>query len=164
MQNPRNYLMFRIGIYTGLRISDILKLKVKNVRNNGKIRKKIIIRETKTSKERKIAINKELRKDLESYCKNRPDGEYLILSRVGMNKAISRNMAYKIMADVGEKFELESCGTHTMRKTFGYHYYKRTKDVATLKKLFNHSQTSITLGYIGITQSNLDKAIMNISY
>lgn len=46
-------------------------------------------------------------------------------------------------------------GTHTMRKTFGYHYYKRIKDIATLQQIFNHSVPSITKRYIGITQDEL---------
>lgn len=55
--------------------------------------------------------------------------------------------------------DLEAVGTHTMRKTFGYHYYKRTKDVATLMEIFNHSAPSITKRYIGITQDEIDKSL-----
>jgi len=156
--------MFRIGIYTGLRISDILKLKVRDVKRDGKIRDRMTLREKKTNKERKIAINKYLKKDLKEYCISKPEGEYLMISRVGTNKPITRSMAYKVMADIKDKFNLDSCGTHTLRKTFGYHYYLKTKDVATLQKLFNHSHSSITLGYIGITQNTLDKALLNMEY
>ncbi|GKS12930.1 hypothetical protein YDYSY3_39300 [Paenibacillus chitinolyticus] len=50
-------------------------------------------------------------------------------------------------------------GTHTLRKTFGYHFYKRYKDVALLQQIFNHSAPSITLRYIGINQDIMDQAI-----
>ena len=50
-------------------------------------------------------------------------------------------------------------GTHTMRKTFGFHFYQQTKDVALLQVLFNHSSPSVTLRYIGINQNILDKAM-----
>jgi len=46
----------------------------------------------------------------------------------------------------------ENVGTHTLRKTFGYHFYKQTKDVAMLQNILNHSVQNITLRYIGITQ------------
>lgn len=45
-----------------------------------------------------------------------------------------------------------------MRKTFGYHYYKKTKDIGTLMNMFNHSAPSITLKYIGISQDTMNKA------
>ncbi|MDT0761303.1 tyrosine-type recombinase/integrase, partial [Staphylococcus pseudintermedius] len=50
---------------------------------------------------------------------------------------------------------------HTMRKTFGYKYYNKTKDVGTLQKMFNHSSPAITLRYIGIEQAELDDALRN---
>jgi len=46
-----------------------------------------------------------------------------------------------------------------MRKTFGYHYYKKTKDVALLMDLFNHSSQSVTLRYIGINQEVINSLI-----
>ena len=47
-------------------------------------------------------------------------------------------------------------GTHTLRKTFGYHFYNKTKDVALLQCIFNHSAPSVTLAYIGINQDIID--------
>ena len=51
-----------------------------------------------------------------------------------------------------------SCGnicTHTLRKTFGYHYYKETGDIITLQKILGHSNPGITLTYIGITAEDI---------
>ena len=48
-----------------------------------------------------------------------------------------------------------------MRKTFGYHQYKKSKDVAMLMELFNHASPAITLRYIGIKQDQQDKAMSN---
>lgn len=55
----------------------------------------------------------------------------------------------------------EKIGTHTMRKTFGYHHYKKFKDVAMLQKIFNHSSPIITLRYIGIEQDQIDESYNN---
>jgi integrase len=68
-------------------------------------------------------------------------------------------MAYKIMQEVADKFSLECIGCHTLRKTFGYHFYQQTKDVVTLMKIFNHSHPNVTLRYIGIEQESINKAI-----
>ena len=47
-------------------------------------------------------------------------------------------------------------GTHTLRKTFGYHCYQKYDDVVLLQKIFNHSSPQITLRYIGIEQEDID--------
>lgn len=52
-------------------------------------------------------------------------------------------------------------GTHTMRKTFGYHHYKQNKDVAMLQMIFNHSNPRTTLRYIGIAQDEIEESYKN---
>ena len=158
--NERNLVMFELGIYTGLRISDILKLRVKDVRN----RKYIKIVEMKTGKEKKIPINPILKRTLDSYIVDMKDLDYLIKSRKGRNKPIGRVQAYKIIKELGEMFGVEDLGTHSLRKTFGYHYYKKTKDIALLQKIFNHSSPSITLRYIGIDQDTIGRAYKTMKY
>ncbi|HDF2667988.1 TPA: tyrosine-type recombinase/integrase [Clostridioides difficile] len=158
--NERDHILFLMGIYTGLRISDILKLRIKDVRG----KEYITLKEKKTSKKKIIKINPILKKELKSYTQDKDLKEFLIKSRSGYNKAIERNRAYDIIKNLGELFGIERLGTHTMRKTFGYHYYKQTKDVVTLQRIFNHSSPSVTLNYIGINQDHLNKAYSSFRY
>lgn len=152
-ENIRDYVLIMTGTYTGLRISDILKLKVKDVKD----KKYIDIREKKTGKRNLIEINPLLRKVYKEYCCDMDDEDYLF-RKSNLNKAISRNRAWRIMKDIGDRFGIDNLGTHTLRKTFGYHYYKQTGDIATLMQMFNHSKESITLKYIGITQDKMNQA------
>lgn len=158
--DERNYVMFLCGIYMGLRISDILKLKVRDVRKA----QYVIIREQKTGKEKKFPINKELRPVLNRYIEGMKDYEYLFQSRQGKNHPISRQQAYNIMSAAKKQFGLDSIGTHTLRKTFGYHMYKQTGDIATLKEILNHADISVTFRYIGINQETKDDRIQHLSY
>ena len=152
-KSEREYVMFVTGIYSGLRISDILKLRVRDIRGKDHIS----IREKKTGKEKRFLINKNLKKILEEYTKGKDDLEYL-LENPRTHKPITRQWAYETIREAGEKFGVYNLGTHTMRKTFGYHMYQATKDAAMLMKLFNHADIHITLRYIGTgsdRQSNI---------
>jgi integrase len=159
-KNERDYVLFMFGIYTGLRISDILKLRVRDVREKDYV----YIRENKTGKEKRFPINAELKPVITSYIQGKKDFEYLFKSPNFPNKAISRQQAYNILSDAGKAFGLSSIGTHTLRKTFGYHMYQQTHDAVTIKDILNHSHLSETLRYIGINQDNKDKAIMGLSF
>lgn len=153
----RDFMLFTIGINTGLRISDILKLKVSDVRNKTHIS----IFEIKTKKHKRFLINSQLKKHINKYIKGMNDDDYLFPSRKGENSPISRIQAYRILNEVAVKLGIEEIGTHTLRKTFGYWHYKQYKDVAILQDIFNHSAPSITLKYIGINDDIKDKTIEN---
>jgi len=156
-QNDRNYILFLLGIYTGLRISDILSLRVKDVHR----KKCISIRERKTGKQQLLEINPVLRKELDRYCQDKHIKEYLIKSREGVNKPLGRVQAYNILRSVADVFNINNMGCHTLRKTFGYHFYKQTNDIVTLQHIFNHDHPSVTLKYIGIKQEAINQAIKN---
>jgi site-specific recombinase XerD len=68
-------------------------------------------------------------------------------------------MAYKILRKAAERFHLDEIGTHTLCKTFDYHFYQQTKDVAMLQEIFNHSSPAITLKYIDVNQDSMDRAM-----
>ena len=150
----RDYMLFVIGINTGLRISDILKLKVSDVKDKTHI----IITEQKTGRGKRFLINNRLREDIDRYISCLNNDDYLFPSRKG-NKAITRIQAYRILNDVASRIGIDEIGTHTLRKTFGYWHYQQHKDVAILQDIFNHSAPSITLRYIGINDDIKDKTI-----
>ncbi len=154
----RNYFLFVMGLNTGLRIGDMLKLKVKDVRNKTHID----IVEEKTGKVKKFKLNPNIQNEIREYVFILEDEAFLFPSREGV-KPLSRFMAYKIIKDAGNKIGLKEIGTHTLRKTFGYHFYQKNKDVALLQNIFNHSAPSITLRYIGINQDIMDNALDDFS-
>lgn len=154
-KNERDYIMFMVGINTGLRISDILKLRVKDVSSDY-----ISMREQKTGKQKRIIITPSLKRVLKMYIIGKDPEEFIIRSRKGENKPIGRSQAYKILNEAAKQVKLKEIGTHTLRKTFGYHFYQQTKDVAMLQELFNHHSPKVTLRYIGVNQDSLDKAIL----
>ncbi|MEB8717514.1 tyrosine-type recombinase/integrase, partial [Bacillus cereus] len=131
-KNARNYILFVMGINTGLRISDILKLKVGDLKGSH-----ISMREMKTGKQKRIQITAALKRELRWFNENREDDEYLLKSRQGKNRPIGRSMAYKILSGAAAEFGLDEIGTHTLRKTYGYHMYMQTKNIALLMEIFN---------------------------
>ena len=152
----RDLLLFTMGINTGLRISDLLKLRVIDVRNKSHVE----IKEQKTGKIKRFPLIGNLQSMIDEYTKGKLDNEYLFRSREGANKPITRVMAYKIINNACRKAGItDNVGTHTLRKTFGYHHYQQFHDVAILQYLLNHSSPSITLRYIGITQDNVETTL-----
>ena len=154
-QGLRNYMLFVLGINTGLRIGDILRLKVKHVKDKTHID----ITEQKNGKAKRFKLNDSLKEEIDKYIKNMDDEDYLFQSQKGKNKSITRVQAYRVLNHAAKKIGLTEIGTHTLRKTFGYHFYQKTKDVALLQQVFNHSAPSVTLRYVGIDQDSIDKAI-----
>jgi len=152
----RDLLLFSMGINTGLRISDLLKLKVIDVKNKSHVE----IKEQKTGKVKRFPILGNLQSMLEEYTRNKDLSEYLFKSRNGKNKPITRVMAYMILNNACRKCGIQDrIGMHSLRKTFSYHHYQTFHDVAILQYLLNHSSPSITLRYIGIAQDNVEQTL-----
>lgn len=150
----RDWFMFVLGINTGLRVSDLVKLKVGQVR--GRTTAQII--EEKNGKVRKLFLGS-IQNEIIQYCEGKADEDYLFPSKKG-GKPISTTQAYRVLDKVADWLERDDIGTHTMRKTFGYHYYKKTKDIATLMEIFNHSSARITKKYIGINDEEIENSLV----
>ena len=162
-QNLRDYCLFVLGINSGLRISDLLKLQVIDVTENGKIKDRIRLREKKTNKFKDFPLSEKTKQAIKEYLKTRnyKENEPLFVSRKNRGFLL-RQQAYKIINDVAKSVGIkEKIGTHTLRKTFGYHAYNNGYDIAIIQKLFNHSSPAVTLRYIGITQEELDDVYLS---
>ncbi|MCM3053683.1 tyrosine-type recombinase/integrase [Caldibacillus thermoamylovorans] len=162
----RNYLFFCMGIYSGLRVSDLLTLRVGMVKGTH-----VNIIESKTKKAKKFLIHPSIKEDLDYYIAGKDDDEYLFQSRQKKTKSkikgqpIDRSTAYRMLKEAGEHFGLTEIGTHTMRKTYGYHLYMQNpSNLALLMKMFNHSNETITLMYIGVTQEMMDEQTKRLSF
>ena len=149
-----------VGVNTGLRIGDLLKLKKSNVMGVDTF----ILNETKTGKERNIKINKYLRVILDRVVpKYLPGNEdsLLFLNRFG-TKAIDKSYVNVKFKEICKLYKVKVDGnisSHTFRKTLGrrvveVHNYSN-KSFMMLSKLFNHSNTTVTRAYLGITDPEI---------
>lgn len=144
-QSMRDWLLFTIGINSGLHLNDLLTLKVKDLKGKSRV----TIREEKTRKEKTFVIHPQLAEKINEYIAYMSDEDFLFPSqRTG--RPIKRIRVYRILNEAAKQAGLDDIGTHTLRKTFGYHYYQKTKNISVLRDLFNHSAPSVTLKYIGI--------------
>lgn len=163
-QNLRDYCLFVLGINSGLRISDLLRLRISDVSERGKVKDRIRLRESKTNKFKDFPISENAKAAIKEYLRTRTinENEPLFISR--KNKGfLLRQQAYRILNDVAREVGIkDKIGTHTLRKTFGYHAYNNGYDIALIQKLFNHSTPAITLRYIGITQEQMDDVYLSL--
>lgn len=157
---PRDLLLFIFGINSALRISDILKLKVGDVRG----KESVSLKETKTRKSKRFHLNSSIKKAVaELVPTTADDNDWLFPSRKG-DKAISRVQAYRILNTAADRAGLNiEIGTHTLRKTFAFHAYKNGTDLALLQTILNHSSQRETLVYLCIEQKQIDDVYIEIN-
>lgn len=166
----RMFLFFAVGIRLGLRVGDMLQLRVGDLR--GKERFTYVPTKKKhqmAAKGRRadpitIPLDRTLVRIIDRRCAEMDDNDWLFRSRerdpvTGKARAISRSQALNDMRDIGRLIGLDGLGNHTLRKTFGYHYYQKSHDVAFLQEWFQHASPKTTLIYIGMNEENLRKRV-----
>lgn len=154
----RNFVLFTVGISIGLRISDLVRLKVSDFSAD-----KLYIIEQKTGKGREVALDARLREMVRQYAEDLhlATNGYLFWTACGTDHLTPKTVNDKIMrpAAIGLGLDPRSYGTHTLRKTFAYQYYKAANAISrergyralsVLCRELNHSSEAITLRYIGI--------------
>lgn len=161
----RDYLFFSFGVYSGLRVSDLLQLQKLDVLGSH-----VTIYEQKTGKLKKFIIHPDMRDELNQYIAELDDKDYLFPSRQKKRngvrgRPIDRSQAYKMLNKIASRYGLQEIGCHTLRKTWGYHLYQADpRTLALLMQMFNHTSEWTTLRYLGLTQDAMDKAISRLSY
>lgn len=157
--NYKMSLLIAIGCFTGLRISDILSLRWKQILYVSEF----TITEKKTGKRRTIRLNRELQKHIEDcFTHIQPIGieSPILVSQKGTTFSVQRINA--ILKELKSKYRLKinhfSC--HSLRKTFGRQVYNMNSESAELAlvklmELFNHSSVAITKRYLGLRQEEI---------
>ena len=158
-------LILLVGFNTSLRVSDFRRFRVDDLRGKDYAQ----IQAKKTGKEARILINPQARKEINRLLRDRKGDEFIFQSKkkdsvTHKRKPVSRQRIYQIMNIIAKEAGIEErIGCHTLRKTFGYHYYKMTGDVVSLQRILCHSYQRETLVYIGVVQENIDESLMKFN-
>lgn len=150
----RDYCLFLLGINTGIKLQELLHLRVYEVRNNhGEILEFLSL---PLYTNPPVYLNDHLRCTLKKYIAENPliDTDYLFKSRK-TNEPISRQQAYRIIHAAAKEAGIEaSVGMTTLRKTFGYHAYTNGIAISLIQKRLHHSSPSETMHFIGINNQS----------
>lgn len=166
-KNYRDYMLFVLGVATGYRAGDLVKLKVRDIKGalkngyfiimEGKKENSKNIRE-KNRVPRKVVIIKNLRKKLEEYILDKNDYEYMFPSRKKQYSYIQVKRVSTILTEAGEHFGLKRISAHSMRKTYAWTIYENNgHDLLAIKEMLGHSSIEETKAYLGLDRETFDK-------
>ena len=165
--NLRNYLLIILGVYTGLRISDLLKLTAADIYDFGsrKYHTHLNLIENKTKKHKCIALNKRVLTALRLCFGDAPDSPdlYLFQTKRKLRASIGRTQAWRIVKEAAQAVGAAgriSC--HSLRKTLGYHAWKAGTQAVLLMDIYNHSNFNVTRRYLGIAQDDRDQVYLGL--
>ncbi|MGD1904757.1 MAG: tyrosine-type recombinase/integrase [Leptolyngbyaceae cyanobacterium] len=147
---PRNLCLFTLGINTAYRASDLLTIKVGQVRGikPGDV---LEVKQPKTARFRSVVINPVTATAIHGFLDSghRPDDELLFIGKRGLLTVPSISRLVKTWCrEVGLK---GNYGSHTLRKTWGYwQRIERGTSIPLLMEAFGHATQQQTLSYLGI--------------
>lgn len=158
-------LMLLVGFNTSLRVSDFRRFRVCDLRGKDHA----VMRAQKTGKEARVLMSPRVRREINRLLAGRKPDDYVFASRQNngathRKEPITRQRVYQIINKVAREAGIQDrIGCHTLRKTFGYHYYQQTGDVVSLQRILCHSSQRETLVYIGIVDANIDASLMKFA-
>ena len=166
---PRDYCLFTLGINTALRASDLLRIKVKDVRAL-KPMDELELKETKTKKHRRLTLNASCIDAITKLLESTPfqDDDFLFRSkRPHVNspdkQVLTVSSMNRLVKDWCKKIHLKgNFGAHTLRKTFGYHQRVRfNTPIPELMQVLNHASQRQTLEYLCIQPEEIRSVYAN---
>lgn len=170
----RDWMLWTVGVSLGLRISDLLSLKLRDLLTEDKhFRERIVLIEQKTNKANNCLITESVvdavARYLDSINWKFSLDDYLFRSNKTKGK-MYEEYGWKILSDAGKALELPIViGSHTMRKSFANIAAcvdKSSIDMNSITKiqgLLNHSDQRVTMRYLGTYQQMFDKARKSVS-
>lgn len=151
----RNWCLVAVFFSTGLRVSSVVNIKIKDINFEDET---INIIHTKNRKQLTLPITRELKKILIEYLKYRQhksEDDYLFCTVYG--KQLNRNSMTQAIEDYNKRRGVNTVSIHKMRHTFAKHWIMQGKSVVTLQKVLAHSSLQMTQNYINILVPDLAK-------
>lgn len=150
-KNKKHYLLLAIAYGAGLRVSEVINLRVGHIDLDELI---ITIRQSKGAKDRRSVLPQKLISDLRSFLAGRGESEYLFESNRGGN--LSERSAQKIFDNALKAAEIKkNASFHSLRHSFATHLLENGVDVRYVQELLGHSNIRTTQIYTHLTNPAL---------
>ena len=153
-QHHRELALFNLAIDSKLRGCDLVKLRVFDVAQAGRVSSRATVIQQKTQQPVQFEITEETRNSTATWIKisNLRSGDYLFPSRIAGSGHISTRQYSRIVKHWVQSIGLDPAayGTHSMRRTKASLIYKRTKNLRAVQLLLGHTKMESTIRYLGV--------------
>ena len=150
----RDLALFNLAIDSKLRASDLLKIRVSDVSNSGRVHSRATISQQKTRRSVRFEITARTRKSIEEWVEaaGLTSSRHLFPSRLRESPHLSLRQYSRIVESwvSGAGLDPASYGTHSLRRTKATLIYRRTKNIRAVQLLLGHSKLDSTVRYLGI--------------
>ena len=145
--------IWKVGVNLSLRIGDLLSLKYEQLNLTDR---SLVLVEAKTGKHKHLRLNNTAIDIIARRQREHPDDVWLfqVHCNRAKDKPISRTSVSRVFKEAGERLGL-TISTHSMRKSRGMALYKDGVPIEKIARVLNHSSTSSTLRYLGITNKEV---------
>lgn len=148
----RYKILFALMLQTGIRVSDALKLRVKDVNRI------MDITESKTKKVRTVSVDEKLYKNLRQLCDGKSDSAYVFHSARNASKHIHRTTLHRQLKKALTWLKID-CSAHSARKLYAYNVFRETGSIEAVQKALNHKYITTTATYLDIDLQKLLKEV-----
>lgn len=152
--NPKHKLMLQLCYGMGLRVSEVVNLKLSDFDSK---RMKVLIEKSKGKKDRYVALPKSIISQLSSYYYTYKPQHYLFEGQFGGQYA-SRSVQAVFKTAMHRAKINKPIGIHSLRHSYATHLLEYGTDIAYIQKLLGHQDVSTTLIYAKVG----DKKAQNI--
>ena len=118
-ENNRDLLFFLMSINTGLKFNEIIDLDIKDVKGKDFV----VVEHCADKIKKRIPLNNEIKELIDRVIAGKKKTEPLFIS--GKGNRIDRTTVYRNFKDMCNELGLDNISVSSLRKTFGYHYYKK---------------------------------------
>ena len=154
--NLRDYAIIQTFLQTGIRLSELVNLRIDDVDLEHRI---LTVRQGKGKKDRQIPLVDEAVKALRNYARYRNtelilDDDMFFLAKNGTSMNVS-TVKYLVAKYVKKAGIRKKVSVHTLRHTFGAHKADKNMSLASLQELIGRKKKETTLKYIHLAKTNL---------
>ena len=145
----RNKLIIELFYVTGIRLSELINIKISDVDFNNQSIKVL----GKRNKERIIPLSSNVVNDLNIFIKSNKQNKYLFTNLDG-NKLYNKLVYRLVNKYIGEISSVNKKSPHILRHTFATHMLNNGADINAIKELLGHANLSATQVY---THNTIEK-------
>ena len=153
--NPRVAAVLTAEANLGMRVGDILKLRMSDIVKDGN-RYRLNVTEEKTGKQRRFTVPEGVYTYLRDYATARRIADDALLFPLSVRQ-VQHHL--KLVCD---HLGYENISTHSFRKWYATSIYNANgHDIVLVQRLLQHSSPMVTRRYIGVSDEQMEKAIAN---